>query len=59
MKEEEDLGLERTVKEEDIQECLDKAEEIEQKLSAETKAEEAEYFIYTPEVKDDSRKFVG
>ena len=58
MKEEEELGLERTVKQEDIQECLDQAEKIEKKLEEEISAP-LDYFVYVPEVVDESRKYVG
>jgi len=52
-KEQEELNLEVTVSQADIEECLQKAEELEAKLKAEEEnaenVEKKDYFIYTPE----------
>ena len=49
LQEEKDLGLELTVPEEEIAECLRKAEEIQAKLDSEEYNEEDEYLIYNNE----------
>ena len=55
-KEQEELGMEVTVKEEEIEECLKRANEIEKELEEE-EAKEPDYFIYKPEVIDTSQKY--
>jgi len=49
LKEEKDMGLEPTVREEEIEECLKKAEEIQAKLDTEGTMEDDEYLIYNNE----------
>jgi len=50
MEEEKDLGLEPTVSQEDIDRCLNKAEEIQAKLDND-EVEDEEYLIYEEEIK--------
>lgn len=57
MKEEEDLGLESTVCESDIEDCLTKAKEVEVKLK-ELKENPKEYFIYSPPVEEEKHKVI-
>ena len=45
------MGLEQTVTEEEIEECLKKAEEIQTKLDSEDYIEDEEYLIYKEETK--------
>jgi len=49
LQEEKDLGLELTVTEEEIEECIRKAEEIQAKVDSEEFNEEDEYLIYNNE----------
>ena len=51
LQEEIELGLEQTVTEEEIEECLKKAEEIQAKLDSEEYIEDEEYLIYKEETK--------
>jgi len=51
LQEERELGLEQTVTEEEIEECLRKAEEIQAKLDSEECIEDEEYLIYKEETK--------
>ena len=51
LQEERELGLEQTVTEEQIEECLKKAEEIQAKLDSEEYFEDEEYLIYNEETK--------
>ena len=51
LQEERELGLEQTVTEEEIEECLKKAEEIQAKLDSEEYNEDGEYLIYKEETK--------
>ena len=51
LQEERELGLEQTVTEEEIEECLKKAEEIQAKLDSEEYIEDEEYLIYKEETK--------
>ena len=57
-KEQEELGMEVTVKDEDIEECVNKADEIEEELK-QSNAKEKEYFIFKPEVVDTERIFLS
>merc|ERR1719318_1174642 len=50
LQEERELGLEQTVTEEEIEECLKKADEIQAKLDSED-IEDEEYLIYKEETK--------
>lgn len=51
LQEERELGLEQTVTQEEIEECLKKAEEIQAKLDSEEYIEDEEYLIYKEETK--------
>ena len=56
MKEEKELGLESTVTQSEIDECIKKAEEIKLKLESEQDKEE-EYLIYREETVEESLTF--
>ena len=51
LQEERELGLEQSVTQEEIEECLKKAEEIQAKLDSEEYFEDEEYLIYNEETK--------
>ena len=57
LKEEEELGLEVTVTEKEIKECLDKADAIEQKLKSGDNIDDEEYLIYKEEAKPTDLSF--
>ena len=46
--EQRELDMEVTVKQEDIEECIKEADEIEKKMESEEKT--SEYYIYEPDV---------
>ena len=54
--EELDLGLEPSVTQEEIDECIKKAEDIQQKLDSDVKQDE-EYLIYKEEIQEQSLLF--
>ena len=52
MKEEKELGMDTTVKESDVEECLKKAEVMAARVEARKKGRQTEsYYIFEPEVK--------
>ena len=56
MKEESELDLEPTVTQEDIDQCLEKAEAIKKKIASDNK-EDDEYLIYKEEIEEESLTF--
>ena len=59
LKEEQELGMETTVNESDIEECLKKAEEIAARVDARKEGKQEEtYYVFEPEVKQDVHKVV-
>ena len=56
LSEERDLGLEPTVTEKEIEECIKKAEEIERQLKDDESRDE-EYLIYKEDIKEESMVF--
>ena len=54
--EELDLGLEPSVTQEEIDECIKKAEDIQKKLDSDVKQDE-EYLIYKEEIQEQSLLF--
>ena len=56
MSEEKELGLEATVTQEQIDECLQRAEEIKQKIESEGSTAE-DYLIYKEEIEEESLSF--
>ena len=56
MKEETELGLEPTVTQDDIDQCLEKAEAIKKKIASDNKGDD-EYLIYKEEIEEESLTF--
>ena len=56
LSEERDLGLEPTVTEQEIEECIKKAEEIQRQLDDDVSRDE-EYLIYKEDIKEESMVF--
>ena len=56
LSEERDLGLEPTVTEKEIEECIKKADEIQRQLDDDVSRDE-EYLIYKEDIKEESMVF--
>ena len=56
LSEERDLGLEPTVTEQEIEECIKKADEIQRQLDDDVSRDE-EYLIYKEDIKEESMVF--